>query len=93
MEDSPEYAWLRELVRRRGSELRRRFGAHGIGVARKRVGGRPTDTPALVLYVERKGPGPEQVPPAIEFTPAGRDRPVRLATDVVESPPFELEDE
>jgi hypothetical protein len=46
-----------------------------------------------VFYVERKGPGPEQVPPAIEFTPSGRDRPVRLATDIVESPPVELEDE
>jgi hypothetical protein len=46
-----------------------------------------------VFYVERKGLGPEQVPPAVEFTPSGRDRPVRLATDVVESPPVELEDE
>jgi hypothetical protein len=46
-----------------------------------------------VLYVERKGPGREQVPPSIEFTPPGIDRPVRLATDVVESPPTELEDE
>jgi len=41
--------------------------------------------------VERKDGGRGRVPPTIEFTPTGHERPVRLATDVVESPPAELE--
>lgn len=50
------------------------------------MGARRTDRLALVFYVERKGAGPEPVPPAIEFVPAGADRPVALPTDVVETP-------
>jgi hypothetical protein len=35
------------------------------------VGDQPTDTLALIIYVERKGEGPEAVPATIAFTPAG----------------------
>jgi hypothetical protein len=80
---------LRELVQTRGAELRRRFGAHSIGIGRKRAGGKVTDQLALIVYVERKGSAKEPVPATIEFTPAGHDRPVELATDVVEAPPVE----
>jgi hypothetical protein len=45
----------------------------------------------LIVYVERKGAGPEPVPETVEFTPSGRDRPVDLPTDVVEAPPVEPE--
>jgi hypothetical protein len=55
------------------------------------VGDRQTDELALIVYVARKGEGPEAVPATIEFTPAGGDRPVELATDVVETPPVEPE--
>lgn len=55
------------------------------------MGGRDTDELALIVYVAHKGEGPEAVPATIEFTPAGRDRPVRLATDVVETPAVEPE--
>jgi hypothetical protein len=55
------------------------------------VGERPTDTLALIFYVERKGEGPESVPAAIAFTPPGRDSSVELPTDVVETPPVEPE--
>jgi hypothetical protein len=53
------------------------------------VGGRETDQLALIFYVARKGAGPEAVPATIAFTPSGRDRPVELAIDVVETPPVE----
>jgi hypothetical protein len=55
------------------------------------VGGRDTDELALIVYVARKGEGPEAVPATIEFTPAGHDVPVELATDVIEAPPVEPE--
>ena len=55
------------------------------------MGDRQTDELALIVYVTHKGAGPETVPATIEFTPAGRDRPVELATDVVETPPVEPE--
>lgn len=70
--------------------MRRRFGAHSIGIARKRTRGRATDRLALVFYVERKGQGPEAVPPTIPFTPAGGET-VELLTDVVETPQVEFE--
>lgn len=88
---SPEYAWLREFKRAHGRELLRRYGAHAIGIGRKRVSGHRTGRLALIFYVERKGPagGPdtEPIPPTFAFTPSGSARPVQLLTDVVESAP------
>jgi hypothetical protein len=53
------------------------------------VAGRQTDQLALIVYVTRKGAGPEAVPATIAFTPTGCDHPVELAIDVVETPPVE----
>jgi len=55
------------------------------------VSGRPIDELALIFYVAQKGQAAEAVPPSIEFTPEGEDRPVELLTDVVETPPVEPE--
>lgn len=88
-EQRPEYAWLQELKRSRGEQLRRRYGAHSLGIGWKRVGGRKTDDLALIFYVERKGTG--SIPEEIEFVPPGSDQQVRLRTDVVESPPAVFE--
>lgn len=94
-EDRPEYAWLREFKATRGDELRRRYGAHGIGIGWKKVAGVKTDQLALIFYVERRPPADklakEPVPATIEFTPADSDQPVLLMTDVVETPPAEFE--
>lgn len=53
------------------------------------MAGRQTDQLALIVYVARKGAGPEAVPATIAFTPSGCDHPVELAIDVVETPPVE----
>ena len=94
-EERPEYAWLRELKATKGEELRQRYGAHSVGVGRKRVGGRPTDDLALVFYVTRKhsagSGGPDAIPQTISFTPTGANEPVLLPTDVREAEPAEAE--
>jgi hypothetical protein len=92
-EDRPEYAWMRDFVRSRGAELRQRFGAHSIGVGRKRIGGRRTDDLAVIFYVTAKAAGVEPVPATISYTPPGHDQPVELLTDVVEAPPVTAEPE
>jgi len=53
-DDRQEQAWLRELKDTQGEALRRRYGAHGLGIGRKRVRGRPTDRLALIFYVSHK---------------------------------------
>ena len=89
-EERPDYAWLRELKDTRGDELRRRFGAHAIGIGRKRVGGHPTDRLALIFYVSKKRPddpsAADTIPPTIRFTPTGATMPVDFLTDVRETP-------
>jgi hypothetical protein len=95
--DRPEYGWLREFKKAHGRELLHRYGAHAVGIGRKRTGGEMTDDLALVFYVEHKRPEDEletePIPPSIPFTPSGMDEPVLLATDVVEAPPAEFEPE
>ena len=94
-EGKPEYAWLREFKSIHGEKLRRRYGAHSIGIRWKEIEGKKTDQLALVFYVERKHPNgklaSELVPPTIEFTPSDADKPVFLQTDVVESTPAKFE--
>lgn len=94
-EERPEYAWLRELKATKGEELRRRYGAHSVGIGRKRVAGRSTDDLALVFYVTRKrsaGPGdPDAIPLKIRFTPKGASEAVLLPTDVRAAEPAEAE--
>ena len=93
--DRPEYAWLREFKEAHGTGLLRRYGAHAIGIGWKLVAGVKTDQLVLRFYVERKIPTREitgeRIPPSIPFVPSGSDRLVSLGTDVVESPPAELE--
>lgn len=96
-DDGREHAWLRELKDAQGAALRERYGAHALGIGRKRVGGRPTDRLALIFYVEKKRPpggregGIEAIPPTITFTPPGAAHPVELLTDVREAAPATLE--
>jgi hypothetical protein len=74
-------------VRARGAELRERFGAHSIGIGRKHVGGKRTDSLALIFYVQHKGDARVPIPITIAFTPSGHGSSVALPTDVVETPP------
>jgi len=93
--DRQEYAWIREFKERHGRELLRRYGAHAMGIGWKRTADEKTDQVALIFYVERKQPEAEMtaepIPPAISFLPSGRDEPVLLATDVIETPPAKFE--
>ena len=93
--DRPEYAWIREFKELHGRELLHRYGAHAMGIGWKRAQGEKTDQVALIFYVERKQPEAdvtaEPIPPAISFLPSGRDEPVLLATDVIETPPAKFE--
>lgn len=96
-----DYPLLRELKARSDvRELMRRHGAHAVGIAEKRVGGKGSGRLALVFYVASKRPeaeldGREAVPSAIEFRTEKDQRLRKVATDVVESPPahFELDPE
>jgi hypothetical protein len=94
-EERPEYTWLRELKATRGEELRRRYGAHSLGIGRKYVAGRPTDDLALIFYVSRKRaaePGdPDAIPRKIPFKPKGGSKAVLLLTDVRTAAPPEEE--
>jgi hypothetical protein len=83
--------WLRALKQERGHELRRRHGAHAVGIGRRRSDGHP----ALLLYVapadEDAPAASEPVPEEVEFTPPGHREAVRLPVDVVLSTPPSLE--
>jgi hypothetical protein len=76
-------------MRARGAELKARFGAHSLGIGRKRVAGRRTGTLALIFYVARKDHVADPVPDTIAFTPSGHSTPVELPTDVIETPRVE----
>lgn len=72
-------AW-RSVPRAHESWLLRRRNVLGVGIARKVVGGRQTDEPCIVVFVERKVPKPrlgrkELIPEVIES----------MKTDVVET--------
>jgi len=95
LSERPEYAWLREYKQAHARELLERFGAHALGIGWKRVAGQRTDQPALIFYVqEKKGLDEidtDPIPASIAFTPSNSDQTVLLLTDVVESPPPQLE--
>ena len=94
-DDEPEYAWLRELIATRGEELRRRYGAHAVGIGRKKLGQGQRGELALRVYVDPEGTrrveGTEPVPPTIAFTPSGSHDRVHLPTEVVQSAPAQFE--
>lgn len=69
-----------------------RYGAHGIGLAAKTVGGNTTGRNALTFFVACKLPAsalpPERrIPPEIRFVRRSIGMEVTVETDVVESPP------
>ncbi len=91
MPDDETYQHLQQLRHQRGWELMEQYGAHGLGVGKKTVGSKKTDDWSLIFYVERKGDGPEPIPPRLRFLPEGKHQEVELATDVVEAPRARLE--
>lgn len=69
-----------------------RFGAHGLGVGHKVVGGQPTDRLALRFHVARKLPSsqvPDQrrIPRSLRIVSAEGEPEVEVITDVIESVP------
>jgi hypothetical protein len=90
------YAQLRELKSALGMDWARRRGAHAIGIGRKIVEGKKTDTLALRVYVAEKRPlaeleAEELVPSGIPFRSRGDVRESTLPTDVIETPPARFE--
>lgn len=73
-----------------------RWGAHSMGIGRKWVGGKETDQLSLRVYVASKRAEKllsreEKVPDHVRFLSRKAKREVRLATDVVETPPAQFE--
>ena len=68
----------------------RRLGAHSVGIGRKEVEGKRSDTLALLFYVESKQSlsrlAAEPVPESVSFVSRKEKREVRLPTDVIETP-------
>ena len=88
----PTYGLLREYKAMVGFEWAHRRGAHAIGIGRKLVAGRKTDTLALRVYVAEKRPlselEPEElVPSSVRFLSRKAERESTLQTDVIETPP------
>jgi hypothetical protein len=85
------YARLREYKATRvTAEWMGRLGAHSVGIGRKEVQGKRTDTLALLFYVERKQLverlSADLVPDSVSFLSRKEKREVRLPTDVIETP-------
>jgi hypothetical protein len=73
-----------------------RWGAHSMGIGRKRVAGKATDQLSLRVYVASKRPETllsreEKVPDHVRFLSRKAKREVRLETDVIETPPAQFE--
>jgi hypothetical protein len=91
--NSRDYPLLREFL----TELMRsdpfsRYAAHGVGVGRKVVAGKPTDRLALRFHVPYKIPSsrvlPEQlIPETFHYFSREQNRALDLLTDVIESSP------
>lgn len=88
-------AALRRFKQQHWRELCDRYGAHSVGIGRKRVAGRKSERLALIFYVARKAddlpPGIEAVPPTITCRPDGGGEAVTFPTDVVETEPAQPE--
>jgi hypothetical protein len=95
MKETDIAALIRQFKRRHGRELCARYGAHGIGIGWKRVGGKKTETLALIFYVAKKRDveelGDEAIPPTLTFQPEEGAEAVTIATDVVETEPAQFE--
>lgn len=94
--DHPNYALLREYKATRVSrEQMGRLGAHSVGIGRKEVNGKRTNTLALLFYVARKEAvarlSADLVPPEVSFVSRTTKKDARLPTDVIETPPLQFE--
>jgi hypothetical protein len=90
------YALLRELKASLGMDWVRRRGAHAMGIGRKIVNGKKTNTLALRVYVAEKRRlatlrADELVPSEVRFLSRKGARESTLPTDVIETPPARSE--
>lgn len=74
----------------------RPFGAHAIGIGRKRVEGEETDKISLRFYIAKKRPlkdlsANEKVPKTFRFFSRKAQRNMVVTTDVIEAPVAQLE--
>ena len=79
-----------------GVEALEPIGAHSVGIGRKCVHGKATDQLCIRYYVSRKRPAGrlssgERIPESVEFFSRKKGKTVRLATDIIESPPAQFE--
>lgn len=92
--DSSQKAQILEFKAQRGEELRKRYGAHGIGIGRRTINGSKTNDLALVFYVESKSSEPAtKIPDSFTFQPSGTHEMIRIMTQIVETPRATLESE
>jgi hypothetical protein len=72
------------------AETLARFGAHSVGIGRKEVNGKRTDTLALLFYVARKEAptkvSADMIPAVVNHLERNAGREVKLPTDVIETP-------
>jgi len=82
----PEYATVERTIRRMQKQLLQRYGAHHIGVSKKRRGGRKQSQTCITFYVLKKGEyeAGQGVPASIELDYGNGARRGRIATDVCE---------
>ena len=90
------YPVAREFVALEGLRSLARFGAHSVGVGRKRVGGVASNQLAVRYYVAQKRPesrllATERIPDTIPFFSRKAGREVDLLTDLIETPPAQFE--
>ena len=82
----PDHETIRAFKAAHGEELRERYGAHAVGIGRRRVDGVKLDELALVLYVESRSDGrAREIPSHFTFHPDG-GAPVEIPSTVVEQP-------
>jgi len=72
------------------------LGAHGVGIGRKLVNGKPTNQLALRIYVAKKLPmaaipASERLPEEIRFFSRTTGKEQRVVTDIIETPPAVFE--
>jgi hypothetical protein len=82
----PRYETLLRTVEAQHDDLCRRYGAHHIGVGKKRIGGERQGTTCIIFYVEKKGDAhdAEPIPDSLPLLYADGSSERSVATDVVE---------
>ena len=82
----PQYSTLLRTVEAQHEELCRRYGAHHIGVGKKRTGGQRQGATSIIFYVEKKGDthGAQRIPGTMPLLYADDVSDRSVATDVEE---------